>query len=85
MPHSSLVSQVISPSELSMDLYCRQFSYNRAHMPAQRQCLDIKLSSTESAYSGNQIWWAHPASVLPLVFVFPLKMCALLNSVLYNC
>lgn len=34
--------------------------------PALGPHLDIRLSSTESAYSGNQIWWTHSASMLPL-------------------
>lgn len=68
-----MVSQMISPSKLSMNLYCRQFCLNRALMPAQSQCLDSRLSSTGSAYSGNQIWWAPPASMAALSFCLPLE------------
>lgn len=68
-----MVSQMISPIKLSMNLYCRQFCLNRALMPAQSQCLDSRLSSTGSAYSGNQIWWAPPASMAALSFCLPLE------------
>lgn len=68
-----MVSQMISPSKLSMNLYCRQFCLNRVLMPAQSQCLDSRLSSTGSAYSGNQIWWAPPASMAALSFCLPLE------------